>query len=689
MDDRDGALKSHRVRADAMRVETGQSAWLLATVAALVASSSLSLGFAPTLSTMTLLASLALLSARGLRASAERMGPGAARALVLAGGALALDAALPLAARVAGGALGAQALVASLGASTSRAKASRWLLPLMGHGTVLAASVGLVVLRGALPPAILMGYASGFALLALHASWAQGSAPRASVAGWEVPLLAAMVAGVGAASLLYAREVVALALLRGATRPALAVALAAGAFALAILCAPPPAPRRRSGILLDVVAHGAAGIALLNVLFLGFSVVSGWSLRLVFALLFAWQLVVIGMEYRTLRHARRSRKRGPAARDAGLRPLTVVVPAANEEHVLPASLAANLAVDPRLRFLLVPATKSRDGTVALAHRLAAEHPERVRVVEGSTGSKAEDLNLAWREVDTDLVLLLDADETIDEGSLRRALAILDAEPDVGLVQGRKVSRAPGEGFLARFVSAERRYCTWMDHAMHGDELGSSHFGGSAALLRREVPPSLGGWTDRTMTEDIEFTLRLHLDGRWRIVYDPDVIVRESDPSTFSDLLKQRTRWSRGWAQCFALYFGKVVRSRERLGRKRAFGLAWLLVITVSALWTTFVPATLLMRMAGISPLLPVVVGVPLTLILLPSRLLAYGYAALRDPVIPLRFSPARFAELALQAYLWILLGWFVQIHALYLELSSAPRVWYVTGKRRAQKAAGA
>src|SRR5581483_2624251 len=55
---------------------------------------------------------------------------------------------------------------------------------------------------------------------------ARRPAPRASVAGWEVPLLAAMVAGVGAASLLYAREVVALALLRGATRPALAVALA-------------------------------------------------------------------------------------------------------------------------------------------------------------------------------------------------------------------------------------------------------------------------------------------------------------------------------------------------------------------------------------------------------------------------------------------------------------------------------
>jgi len=281
--------------------------------------------------------------------------------------------------------------------------------------------------------------------------------------------------------------------------------------------------------------------------------------------------------------------------------------------------------------------------------------------------------------------MLDADETTDAASILRACDILREHPDVALVQGRKVSRAPEDGWLARFISAERRYCTWMDHVMHNDKLGSSHFGGSAALVRREVPPAVGGWTDRTMTEDIEFTLRLHLDGRWRIAYAPEMIVRESDPSTFGDLLKQRTRWSRGWAQFFSLYFGDVVRSRGRLGRKRAFGLAWLLLITVSALWTTFVPATLLMRMAGVSPLMPVVVGFPLTLILLPSRLLTYGYAARFDPVIPIRLTPGRFAQLAAQAYLWILLGWFVQLHALYLELSSAPRSWDVTGKRPAGK----
>jgi hypothetical protein len=101
---------------------------------------------------------------------------------------------------------------------------------------------------------------------------------------------------------------------------------------------------------------------------------------------------------------------------------------------------------------------------------------------------------------------------------------------------------------------------------------------------------------------------------------------------------------------------------------------------VSALWTTLVPAMLVLRLVGLN-VLPFWVAVPMALLVLPSRLLAYGYAAFHDPVIPLKRTPRHVAELVAHAYGWILLGWFVQLHALYLELSDAPRTWYVTKKR--------
>ena len=640
----------------------------------------LSLAYDPTAGALPALASSLLAVRAILAAGASRRRATLTSAMVVAAAFLALLLPGPPHARVAFAALGAQALLVGVLRPEAPRRAA---LAVMGHALALTGTAVVLARRDPLSAASGLAHAAGFGLLAMHAHWTQRQADPERHEGWDVAVMGAIVLGVCAVTLVYAGEIGLLAPPEGlAARGALLAAVGAAAF----LCAPPPAPRalrERRGIALDVMAHGAASMALLNILFLSFSLVSWWSLKVVFATLFAWQMVVVLVEFRTIRHAERRRRRGkPLEVQRALRePITVVVPAANEAGVLPGTLAQNLAVRAPLRFVVVPASKSKDDTVRVAHDFARRHPGRVRVVEGTTGSKAEDLNAAWRSIDTKYVLMLDADETIDEASLARAVAVLEARPEVGVVQGRKVSRAPGEGPLARFISAERRYSTWMDHVMHGEDLGSAHFGGSAALMRREVPVSLGGWTDRTMTEDIEFTLRIHLDDRWKIAYLPEMIVREADPQDLGQLLKQRTRWARGWAQCFALYFPSIVRAAKRLGPRRAFGLILLLTISMSALWTTFVPASLLLRFTGVSPLMPVAIALPLTLILLPGRLLAYGYAAFRDPVIPLEATPKRAAELALHAYLWIIMGWFVQLHALYLEASGSARVWYVTAKK--------
>ncbi|HEX2067024.1 MAG TPA: glycosyltransferase family 2 protein, partial [Candidatus Thermoplasmatota archaeon] len=409
------------------------------------------------------------------------------------------------------------------------------VLRLGGHLTVLVAGL-LAFVQGPGAAGTVLAYAGGLAVLALRAHWA-GRQRRPAEAGWDLPFLLLLTLGLGAVSLAYTAQLARIEWAAALEPMALGLALALAVPVLLLACHPPAPPRwlgRERGAGVEVVAHGAAAIAMLNILFLAFSLVSGWSLRLLFAALFAWQMLVIGMEYRTVRHAERRRRAPPPPAPDAVEPVTVIVPACNEAAVLPGSMARNLAVDYPLDFILVPAAKSTDGTVAAARRIAAANPGRVRVLVGHLGSKAQELNLAWAHAKTRYVLLLDADETIDRRSLCEAVAVLRGHPGVGVVQGRKVSRAPDDGFLARLVSAERRYCTWMDHVMHSESLGSGHFGGSAALLRREVATDVDGWTDQTLTEDIEFTLRLHLHGKWRIAYLPEMVVREADPATSGD-----------------------------------------------------------------------------------------------------------------------------------------------------------
>jgi len=632
------------------------TAWLLASVAACLASLRPSWA-AP--AAVLALGGFGLAAAPSLAVWSRVVWP-------LGAGAVAAGLAMSGPAQWALAVLGLAALLVALAAGSSRMSttllaaglaAVAAALPLLGHAGTDAAVVAV--------PAI--------GLLALQASWSRAGT------GWDLVPLGAVVAASAGASLAFAAAHHWLRL-EAAWMAGLALPLAAAG--LAALTCPWPAPKllRPSGPWPAVASHGIACLALLNVGFLALSLSARWSIKAILLVLLGWQAIMLTMEYRAVLHAGRKLRQATPPVPALDTPVTVVVPAFDDAACLADSLRHNLAVPHDLRFVLVPAARSSDGTLEVCRRAAAANPGRARVVVGDTRSKAGDLNKAWAAVETDAVLLLDADETIDADSLRWGLARL-AEPGVGVVQGRKVSRAPDDGFLARFVSSERRYSTWLDQVLHADQLGSSHFGGSAALLRRDVVPAVGGWTDRTLTEDIEFTLRTHLDGRWRIALETRMVVREADPRTFADLLRQRTRWSRGWAQNLDLYLGPVVRSRRRLGNRRTFGLVLLLLIAVSALWTTFVPATMLMRLGGVSPLLPLALAVPLSLLLLPSRLLAYGFAALRDPVIPLKATPRALAELALQAYLWILLGWLVQLHALYLEVSRSPRTWDVTGKR--------
>lgn len=394
----------------------------------------------------------------------------------------------------------------------------------------------------------------------------------------------------------------------------------------------------------------------------------------------AWLLFASSFEYAALLQRARSQDQEPA--EGSLADLTIVVCAFSEERVLADSMRANLAIGEDVRFLLVPATKSKDATVELCRSLAQAAPDRVRVVPGTSGSKAGDLNAAWAEVQTPYVLVLDADETIGRSAILRAMATLRAEPGVGIVQGRKRSRAARATRVSRFCAPERRYSTLMDHTLQSRAFDAAHFAGSGAFLRREVPTSVGGWREEALTEDIELTLRLHLAKAWRVVYDEAVEILESDPASWRALGRQRTRWARGWAQVLRWHLGPLLRAR--LPVRRAIGLSWQLLASVSAVWSVFLPALVFVTLILGPPRLPVAAAVAMLVYLVPSRGLAYWEAWRRAPEAEGGWREGAWSVLC--AYAWLPAGWLIQLHAVYLEVSESPSRWFGTQKRRVVEA---
>lgn len=585
-------------------------------------------------------------------------------------------------------------------------------VPSVGHSFIGLGSIILIISAFIIPhervfQGVLLWYATGLSALALDTFWMgqrldqiTPSRPNSVSRYWEQVLLGTIT--IGMSSLIFivltsvneplTLEIASLgqpwAIETRLQRVAATVVGGATVIGFATLAAPASTPSviqqfDRTSITISLQA--VTTILLLNAMLLGLFFLLPGSFVLVFGILLGLVTVAVLVEYVRILYAHRKQGRGPPSDTpppTEIPPVTVVIVAYNEADILQESIERNLERLTDLPFLLVPAANSTDGTVELAYEYQASHPDKIRVIEGTTGSKAGDLNLVWGNINTPYVLLLDADETADLAFVSQAVRVLEESQEVGIVQGRKIARRPEDSWMARFVSAERRLDTWINHQYIHDKFGANHFAGSAALLRQEVPLDIDGWSTRTLTEDIDLTLRIYLQTNWDISYHPDMTISNLKPATIIDLVRQRRRWARGWIEMFWRYTGAILRSRQTLGWTRTIGLLWELFATVGApFYLTSVSITLFV-LIGLGFSLPILLALFLAAVLLPARGISFVYAALRDPEIPISKRITRVGEVILYAYLWILILWLIQLHTIYLQLAGAPKRWEVTTKGR-------
>lgn len=574
-----------------------------------------------------------------------------------------------------------------------RARATTLVL---SHGAIFAGSLFTLSWGPTVPRAGLVLYASGFAWLLLNAFWARSLSsrmdppkPETDRRRWEALLLGAVVIGIiGAISMVLSTPTGTLTLQTPERQFLATLTGTAAIFALAMLSVPRSAPRGLGWLdrpAMSVAQHVLTLFVLVNGFLLGVFIAAPWLLPPVFGAFLAVLLVSVALNYWMLVHVWRRDRKEAVPDDSTMAledpEVTVVVTALDEIEALSASLRENVTALAPLPFLLVPAAGSTDGTKELMHAIRDDHPERVRVVEGTGGSKAADLNAAWDRVETPYAVVLDADETIAPAFVTRALRVLTVQPEVGIVQGRKVPTDPDASRLSRFVSAERQHSTWLDHPFDADVLAAAHFAGSAAVLRREVVPSVDGFSTDVLTEDIDLTVRVYLETEWDIAYVPEMVARELLPATWTSLFGQRERWARGWSQVAGRHLGDVLWSWRGLGPRRTLGLAWVLFLAVSAPVFTIFPALALPTLVlDVSLGLSLPVAVALAVFLIPERAVSFAYAVFRDPEIPWPMTLRGIVATVVTAYVWIAFGWIIQFHSLYLELAGAPQTWTLTRK---------
>ena len=270
-------------------------------------------------------------------------------------------------------------------------------------------------------------------------------------------------------------------------------------------------------------------------------------------------------------------------------PVTIIIPAFNEETTIAGSVHSMLQLSYPLFEIIVVNDGSSDKTLdvlkeklgllpfpeAYRSRLATQTIRQVyrstrypnvRVIDKENGGKADSLNAGINASRYPLFCVVDADSILQRNSLQRIVfpfledqRVVAAGGTVRVANGCKVSG----GFLQEIglpgnILALLQVVEYLRAFLFG-RLGWSALGallivsGAFGVFRKEVVISAGGYRVDTVGEDMELIVRIHRLMReqnktYRIVFLPDPVSWTEVPEDLGTLMKQRARWQRGLSE---------------------------------------------------------------------------------------------------------------------------------------------
>jgi cellulose synthase/poly-beta-1,6-N-acetylglucosamine synthase-like glycosyltransferase len=325
-----------------------------------------------------------------------------------------------------------------------------------------------------------------------------------------------------------------------------------------------------------------------------------------FVLLNALNIVFTVIASRSMTHRLRSHAHAATA-DAFASPLTpgvsVIVPAFNEEAGVVESVRSLLALHYPRHEVVVVNDGSTDATMARLHdefdlvpvarvlRAAiAYEPIRATylsrripslcVIDKDNGGRADALNAGIDAARYPYVCAIDADTLLDQDALLQVVKPILDDPDIVVATSGSVRIANGcridHGFMLEERLPRNRLATFQVleylRAFFVGRVGWSSLNalpiisGAFGLFQRSLVEAAGGFSTKTVTEDLELVLRLHRYLRergqaYRIEFVAAPVCWTEAPETLHSLSAQRRRWQRGLGESLWLH-------RRMIGNRR-------------------------------------------------------------------------------------------------------------------------
>ncbi|MEV5894197.1 glycosyltransferase family 2 protein [Nonomuraea fuscirosea] len=254
--------------------------------------------------------------------------------------------------------------------------------------------------------------------------------------------------------------------------------------------------------------------------------------------------------------------------------VTVIVPAHNEEQGLPATLRSIQAqsTPPEKIIVVDDGSTDRTGEIAASYGVTVLRPPH------NLGSKAKAQNHALPHCDTDLILAVDADTVLAPDYIERIKPAF-ADPAVNVAAGNvqtRFARTPWE----RGRSTEYLFGFHWHRPIQ--QLANSPMvcSGCCSAFRRTTLTESGGFPERTIVEDMDYTWSQQGDGH-RAVYVSGAVAWAADPESLTYLRKQVWRWMAGFMQNVRLHLPRLLVRKPMLATWIVIAL---LEILLAPLW---------------------------------------------------------------------------------------------------------
>ena len=247
--------------------------------------------------------------------------------------------------------------------------------------------------------------------------------------------------------------------------------------------------------------------------------------------------------------------------------VSLLVAAKNEEVVIAnlVEMLCNLDYPQDKYEVWVIDDHSTDQTGNILDQLAPLHSQ-LQVLHrraGAGGGKSGALNQVLSATKGEIIAVFDADAKVSPDLLKQIVPMFD-QKQVGAVQTRKAIINSATNFWTKGQSAEMALDSYLQRQRIAIG-GIGELRGNGQFVRRAALDSCGGWNEQTITDDLDLTLRLHLDG-WEIDFLQFPPVEEEGVETALSLWHQRNRWAEGGYQRYLDYWKLIASNSMGIGK---------------------------------------------------------------------------------------------------------------------------